>query len=150
MDFKMDNKSIFENISNMETFALTIYGEARGEPIEGQIAVANVIYNRSENNNYKEVCLKPRQFSCWNKFDPNFPMLLEMGEKLILGTEINDMYFEQCKYIAIGIDQRKILDNTHGSENYLTKHLFYSDRKPEWAKNVKSFMELGSQVFFTA
>ena len=58
--------------------ARTIYGEARGEPREGKIAVARVIHNRATDPEWRYggpalagVCLKPWQFSCWNADDPN-------------------------------------------------------------------------------
>ncbi|CAG0903292.1 unnamed protein product [Darwinula stevensoni] len=61
----------------------TIYAEARGEPLEGQIWVAWVIRNRADaNRSYwggsrlDDVCKKPGQFECWNGIsdiqpDPN-------------------------------------------------------------------------------
>ena len=46
----------------------TIYMESRGENQWGRRAVATVIWNRSKNTceSFREVCLKPKQFSCWN------------------------------------------------------------------------------------
>lgn len=48
--------------------ARTIMGEADGEPWEGKIAVATVILNRARRDRkpIADVCLQPRQFSCWN------------------------------------------------------------------------------------
>ncbi|MFH4984087.1 hypothetical protein AB6A40_010796 [Gnathostoma spinigerum] len=47
----------------------TIYYEARGEPRNGQIAVANVILNRMRHpgfpNAIADVCLSAHQFECW-------------------------------------------------------------------------------------
>ena len=57
-------------MTDLEALTLTLYGEARGEPIEGLIGVAMVIRNRVRDKyrgavNYEEVCLAPAQFSCW-------------------------------------------------------------------------------------
>ena len=62
--------------------ARTLWGEARGESLAGQIAVAWTIRNRVDDGNtkswwgegYAGVCQKPYQFSCW-KNDPNFAYL---------------------------------------------------------------------------
>lgn len=77
------------------TLARTIWGEARGEPLEGQIAVAQVILNRWEHGPDKwwnsgrieaqrgtiaGTCLSPWQFSCWNDGDPNLPKLQKLDE----------------------------------------------------------------------
>lgn len=53
--------------------AMTIDGEARGEPIDGQIAVGEVIRNRARRlrRTVPAVVLAPEQFSCWSTHDPN-------------------------------------------------------------------------------
>lgn len=60
-------------MTDREIFAKTVYGEARGEPEEGQIWVAWVIKNRARaNKSYwggskiGDVCRKRLQFSSWN------------------------------------------------------------------------------------
>lgn len=53
--------------TTLNTLARAINGEARGESLEGQIAVAAVILNRVQSNQFpnsiKEVILDPRQFT---------------------------------------------------------------------------------------
>ena len=48
--------------------ALTVYHEARGEPVAGQLAVANVIHNRAggDPKKYCNVIHTPKQFS-WSQ-----------------------------------------------------------------------------------
>ena len=66
-----------------DVVARTLWGEARGEGVAGQIAVAWVIRNRVHDANprswwgegYIGVCHKSWQFSCWNPGDPNYPYL---------------------------------------------------------------------------
>jgi N-acetylmuramoyl-L-alanine amidase len=47
----------------------TLFHECRGEPIEGQRAVASVIWNRAQvrNQSLEAVCLARKQFSCHNQ-----------------------------------------------------------------------------------
>ena len=77
----------------------TIYGEARGElsrfGLASLIAVANVIVNRVRKKfalTVADVCLSPHQFSCWNKYDPNYTKIknLECSSKL----------FQTCLMVA--------------------------------------------------
>ena len=138
-----------DKLTNLETLTLTLIGEARGEPIEGQVAVGCVIRNRSEQwkRSIKEICLQPRQFSCWNIDDPNRALLVELAEKMVMGTGLNSIVYAQCQYVALGIVNHEILDNTHGALNYLTTSLFASDAKPDWAKNVSSAVVKGKQTF---
>ncbi len=139
-------------LTDLEVLTLTIIGESRGEPIEGQVAVGCVIRNRvnSRKKNYLEICLANKQFSCWNEDDPNRPVLIELAQILIGGDLLEGPVFSQCTYVAIGILENKIMDNTYGSVNYLTKDLFYSPNRPSWAKNINFITAKGKQVFFSA
>jgi N-acetylmuramoyl-L-alanine amidase len=136
-------------LSDMETLALTIYGEARGEPIEGQIAVGCVIRNRAlaRKESYKEVCLEPKQFSCWNENDPNYSILSNLAEKMLStnGLIPSDI-LKQCLYIAVGIINGAILDNTNGSNNYMTTDL-YTANVVNWAREMKVSAVYGRQTF---
>jgi N-acetylmuramoyl-L-alanine amidase len=142
---------ILDKLSDLEVFALTLYGESRGEPIQGQVAVGCVIRNRVEKSvhkSYKEACLQRFQFSCWNENDPNRNILLEMGEKILNQESVNDIYFSQCKFLAIGIMNGSLIDNTKGANHYMTWDLFNSKKKPSWAKNAKNLQTKGNQIFF--
>jgi N-acetylmuramoyl-L-alanine amidase len=140
-------------LSNIEIIGLTIIGEARGEPIEGQVAVGSVIRNRYLSNakkykHYTDVCLEPMQFSCWNKNDQNRPCLEELANKIFLNLDHRfDPYLQQCMYVAQGIQEMVLLDNTQGCRFYMEKKLF-NDKRPSWATNAKNVKIINNHVFF--
>lgn len=136
-------------LSQSEILGLTIIGEARGEPVEGQVAVGCVIRNRvtARSRSYSEICLAPKQFSCWNENDPNRPYLDELVDKLTVGEYFADSSLRQCMFIAIGIHDGVIKDNTYGAQYYMTTELFMNHR-PEWAKRAKNIVVKGHQTFF--
>ena len=135
------------NLPKEEILALTIYGEARGEPVEAQIAVGCVIRNRvSADKGYNEVCLEPKQFSCWNEFDPNYPILTGLADKMTTHVFIPEPILKQCLYISFGIINGAILDNTHGSKNYMTTDL-WNTHIVDWAKDMKISAIYGKQTF---
>ena len=79
----------------IDTLARTIFGEARGEPIKGQEAVASVVLNRVKvaqarggrywwGHDIISVCQKPYQFSCWNKSDPSYQRLTTVKKDNII------------------------------------------------------------------
>lgn len=138
---------ILENLSNAEILALTIIGEARGEPIEGQVAVGCVIRNRclTYKKSYHDICLEPYQFSCWNETDPNRVILDELAKYLINGQHIS---YRQCLWVASGIENFSINDNTAGATYYLTTR-FFTDNRPKWAKDARNQTTLGKQTFFS-
>jgi len=135
-----------------EVLALTIWGEARGESVEGQIAVANVIMNRWKNNlgKYKtvtDVCLEPRQFSCWNESDPNRTRINKLMSQISRGVIPQEL--KQQLYIARGILGFNLVDNTRGSRHYITAKLYDSENRPRWAKTpITDPVRIGNHVFF--
>src|SRR4051812_4814289 len=62
----------------------TIFGEARGEPEAGQIAVAHVIKNRTADKRWSAdayaVVTQRNQFSSWNKNDANYSKIHSLPE----------------------------------------------------------------------
>jgi spore germination cell wall hydrolase CwlJ-like protein len=145
----MTNKELKHDLSDREILVLTIVGEARGEPIEGQIAVANVIVNRALRRkiSVKDVCLAPKQFSCWNENDSNRPLLEELAKEFIRGEyQLKD--YKQIQWIVEGILEGKLSDNTKGSDHYMTTSLFNSDKRPKWASApLKDPIIIGNHVF---
>jgi N-acetylmuramoyl-L-alanine amidase len=89
---------------DLDMLARTLWGEARGEGREGQIAVAWVIRNRAEDpgkdwwgDTVAEVCHKPFQFSCWDKSDPNRTKLCGPSIEL---PGYDDLYEIGCKVMV--------------------------------------------------
>ncbi len=139
-------------LGDIEVLALTIIGEARGETIEGQVAVGSTIRNRMKHDNvkyrdYSSVCLEPRQFSCWNEDDPNYSYLLGLCDKMISGQQITDPYLRQCILVAKGIIDYDIPDNVNGAKFYMTNKLLISST-PRWALSRCDIKVIGNQTFF--
>ena len=66
VDNKTDNDSYIKNERDINLLARVVHAEARGEPYEGQVAVAAVVINRIKNSsfpdNLREVIYQPRAF----------------------------------------------------------------------------------------
>lgn len=146
----MEFEKVKKQLTDSEAFILTVYGEARGEKMEGQIAVMNVIMNRSKfrKQSIKEVCFQPKQFSCWNLNDPNYPMLKELAEQAVMGDIPNTANMQQIKYLCAGVLGRYLTDNTQGAEFYMTTALFHSEKRPSWALHpVRPPIVIGNHTF---
>ena len=130
---------------NLKILALTLYGEARGEPIEGIIAVGCVIRNRVILNKktYKEICLAPKQFSCWNESDPNYLKLLDLENA---SENSYGFAFKQCIFIAKGIISGELLNNISSARHYMTTNL-YLNNKPSWADGMNITSIKGNHTF---
>ena len=114
--------------TNLLHLAKTIYGEARGESVETMLAVGWVIRNRLQakryGSTYKDVVLQPKQFSCWNKGDPNYRVI----KGVIKGT-----LWEVCIGVAIVVMQSMEKHNpVVGVRHYYDKSL--DGNPPYWAE----------------
>lgn len=129
-----------------DVLARTLWGEARGESLTGQIAVAWTIRNRVFDGKanswwgegYAGVCLKAWQFSCWNRNDPNYAYL--SGAKPIPFRE-----FLQAQIAADQVIDGKVPDPTGGATHYYATTML---KPPVWAKNAKQTLKFGRHVFF--
>jgi hypothetical protein len=122
--------------SDVSIIAKTLYGEARSEGYEGILAVATVIFNRAkgDKNEFAKVCLKPKQFSCWNDVDD-----IVIKEK---------KPWKICESVAQSMWDSKF----HPYEfkikptNYLTYALYSSEKCPNWARGVSGVI-VGKHIF---
>lgn len=132
--------------SDRNILARTLWGEARGESLDGQIAVAWTIRNRVFDGKakswwgegYAGVCQKPYQFSCWNKNDPNYIYL--SGARQIPPRELS-----QAQIAADQVMAGKVPDPTSGATHYYATSM---SKPPVWAKGAKQTLKLGRHVFF--
>lgn len=127
--------------------ARTLWGEARGEPVAGQLAVAHVLWNRARiasewkargrrhplfgDGTLAGVCLAPWQFSCWNANDPNRPKMEALTAKQLE------------PFIAIVRRARHEPDPTKGSTHYHTKAV-----SPAWSRGLTPAAVIGAHMFF--
>lgn len=130
---------------DLDIFTRTLYGEARGEYAQGGpaplMAVANVIMNRMNRGGkygrtITDICLKPHQFSCWNKNDPNRLFLFKEGLE-------KEPLFYLCKTIVENVSAGRWPDLTRNSDHY---HALSC--RPSWARIKKIRLKIGHHIFY--
>jgi spore germination cell wall hydrolase CwlJ-like protein len=132
--------------TDRDILARTLWGEARGESLAGQIAAAWTIRNRVDDGKtkswwgegYAGVCQKPCQFSCWNKSDPNYAYL--SGAKPIPFREL-----AQARIAADQVIDGKVTDPTGGATHYYATTM---PKAPDWAAKATQTLKLGHHIFF--
>ena len=117
----------------------TLYAEARGEPFKGKLAVAAVIQTRARRSNTSltEICLKDKQFSCWNSLKA-VPEFYISGEG-ILPADIKAR--SDCYGIAW------VLMSSARKWNYLTHFYNPATVTPSWAGVLRGKRVIGNHVF---
>lgn len=150
----LDSKKLSKNGAAQEYYktlevdvlARTLWGEARGEGVAGMEAVANVVLTRAAisasaekgywwGNNIIQICQKPYQFSCWNRSDPNYQKLKDVGQ--------DDLYFVTALRIARRALAGLLCDNTEGATHYHAAGI-----TPYWAKKEKPCAVIGRHIFY--
>lgn len=135
--------------------AATIWGEARGEPYQGKVAVGHVIMNRlhrpgwwsrQKNDGIPDdtiaaVCRDPYQFSCWNSIDPNSRKVraIALNELPPLG----DYDFRVCLRAALQVIDAVEDDPSEGATHYHVKGVF-----PTWARHIAPHKVIGNHLFY--
>ena len=98
-------------------FALTIYGEARSENAASKRAIAWIIRNRftkkKGEDSYRKIVLRPLQFSCWNKDDPNYKLLQSPGKNGLSAHQkaFDKAAWQKCKVTLLEIYNASEKDN---------------------------------------
>lgn len=136
------------SFGEFEIVVRTLFGEARGEPREGKHAVVWVIVNRARigraygGPELDGVCLKRKQFSCWNVYDP-------MRAKIKAATFTK---LANCVAAAHEVLTGKVPDPTGGATHYLnpemTRRIRGDGKLPSWAEGVTPVKIIGAHHFF--
>ena len=138
-------------LSALDVFALTLYGESRNQPVEGKIAVANVIRNRLLTHrwgtSYEAVCLARLQFSCWTPIGgaTNYRTLKTLKDQIIEGTLAPDKVLRECYTIARVI----MADELQDSVAHATHYYVSGTPEPHWAQGHEPVCTIGSHRFYS-
>lgn len=157
----MTDAEIKAALPEFYALALTILGEASGEPIEGKVFVGCIVRNRvRENkvryggNTYEGVCLKRAQFSCWFPWggQANYDRVLAQGRRLLgdhveIAVTPKDPALDECLFIAEGVIGGQLKDRANGANHYCTTAL-WKTKPPDWAKGRTPVVVCGAHVGF--
>lgn len=118
--------------SALVCLALNIYHEARGEPRNGQVAIAMVTMNRAgwEADNVCQVVYERRQFSwTYSKRDH---------------TPQESKAWKKAREITKGVIDGHHQDVTLGATHFHTHRV-----RPSWSRSLEKTVRIGSHIFYT-
>ena len=126
---------------DLQVAARTLWGECRGEPEEGQRAVAHVLWNRLRDGRWGHslatVCLWKLQFSCWNASD----------DQRIRMAALSDDDATLQKFVALlQATATSPDDPTRGGLYYFSDSMIVP---PKWSIGMKFLRKIGHHAFFT-
>ena len=134
-------------LTELACMATAIYFEARGEPMVGQVAVAQVIMSRVNDERYPDtVCdvVKQGYYYSWDKTIPirdkcQFSFWCD-GKPENIKDE--DAYFwatEVAQAVMVGT----LYDTTQGATHY---HAYYV--QPSWSKKFTRTVRINDHIFY--
>ena len=118
---------------DMKCLASAIYNEARGEPLEGQLAVAQVVLNRANDHRWPdsicEVVFQRYQFSFTFDGKPDYPA--------------PNRLWKQAEAIAI-------VAATENWDDVTDEAVFFHARyvSPRWRKSFQRTANIGQHIFY--
>ena len=152
-------RPLVEQATEAQRLAATLWGEARSEPVQGIVAVANVVRNRVQmdlqgdgrpdwwGEGYSAVVMKPAQFSCWSPTGGarNYQRVLSLMQQFAAGHPITDPTVRECIGVAHLTIGHYLRDNTKGSTHY---HAAAMTPRPKWARGLTPAVQHGNHVFY--
>ena len=134
-----------------EIVAATLVDEAGGEknPLDGMHAVLNVIMNRAKGNIRQAAveCLKPKQFSGWNKINKKDPEAI----KQFIDSKRSHSKFKDALDLVNKARSGSLNDITKGANHFLNVQLTKQQRKggnlPSWYDSNKVVADYGKHRF---
>ena len=134
-------------LTELACMATAIYFEARGEPMVGQVAVAQVIMSRVYDERYPDtVCdvVKQGYYYSWDKTIPirdkcQFSFWCDGKPEKI---KDEDAYFwatEVAQAVMVGT----LYDTTQGATHY---HAYYV--QPSWSKKFTRTVRINDHIFY--
>lgn len=132
------------NEDEVRLLAATVWGEARSEGEDGMRAVAHVMVNRIGprfGEDLSTVILSPKQFSVWNRNDPNRRIVQNLArDPSSIATDPEWLIADR---VAREVLSGQSVDPTNGA-------LFYHTRgvRPRWARVGQGRQTLGQHIFY--
>lgn len=128
--------------------ALNVYHESRGEPIEGQKAVAQVTMNRAEYDKNKicPVVFQPYQFEWANPITTSKSPTARSKAANRLMPDFDSHEWQTAKWIASRAISGKMVDIVGDADHFLNPKTV--KRMPRFAREYDKVAVIGNHTFY--
>lgn len=157
----MTDLEVRSRLTDFGALALTIFGEAQGEAVEGRIAVGSVVRNRLVTPRrfgatFKAVCHQRAQFSCWWQFGgkANYERVYALARAIVESRELPVPkallpLYQECQFISEGIIAGQLGDRVRQATHYYNPAaMIPRGTVPAWARGLTPVAKVGSHLFF--
>ena len=123
----------------MSCLAEALYFEARGEPIEGQLAVGEVILNRVEDTRYPSSICKVVNQGTGRRFACQFTYTCDGKLETVHERKPYEMALKIAKILMTTHERKLTRGSTHYHSNYVN---------PKWSKKFERVAKFGRHIFY--
>ncbi len=136
--------SVSETTHNqaLTCLALNIYHEARGEPMAGQYAVAEVTMNRVASKRYPDTVCEVVYQQNWDRLRGRYVGAFSWTE-LESKARLNKKAWRRASQAAEAVYYGRAAPTVSGALFYHAKYI-----KPSWAKRKKPVARIGKHIFY--
>lgn len=147
-----EHKHLFEALTDAQIMGLCIWAEARGEGMEGRIAVGSVILNRVDHRKWDgetvhEVIMKPWQFSWLNSLPPQTYTDPQYETCVEIARDFEAAYHEKPQLFIMLEIARNMLDGTL-KRNVPSLEYHTINVKPKWAAKLEVYKTIDQHIFY--
>jgi len=132
--------------NEVRLLAATAWGEARSEGEHGMRAVAHVMVNRIGprfGEDLSTVILSPKQFSVWNRGDPNRRLVVNLARDPARYNGGGIAEWEMAQRVAREVLAGQSVDPTGGALFYHTQAV-----RPRWSRQGEGRQVIGAHIFY--
>lgn len=127
---------------NLSCLARNVYYEARGEPIAGQFAVAEVTMNRKASGRYPNTVCDVVHQKNWDPLRKRYVSAFSWTE-LDERPSREDETFRQAWAVAEDVYHGRHVPTLKGATHYHAAYI-----KPSWARGNKPVARIGKHIFY--
>lgn len=133
-------------ITKALAFLLLLHGECRGEPLSGQIAVSNVVFNRGIDSN----TINYKQFNCFNNKQLNCA-ILNNNLTIVSKAVIDNLTIKQMLLYSIIYTNKNLIKlfSDDSIYYYMTPKAYNIIKKKykKWSLKLKIKKQIGNHIF---
>ena len=128
-----------ESNKQMSCLAEALYFEARGEPIQGQLAVGEVILNRVKDTRYPSSICKVINQGTGRRFACQFTYTCDGKLETVSERKPYEIALKIAKILMTTHDGKLTRGSTHYHSNYVN---------PKWSKKFERVAKFGRHIFY--
>ena len=136
------NRTLEAQREQLECLARNVYYEARGEPLAGQYAVAEVTLNRQASRLYPRTICEVVYQKNWDPLRKRYVGAFSWTEFRVL-PEPEGEEWERAQRVAEAVYYGKAVPTLNGALHFHATYI-----KPSWAKSKQRVARIGRHVFY--